>query len=170
MPRFLRQSFPLDALRNENFARIEPGVLRVVRWLFGIGAVPVWSCEGHRRDANRSVWFPKDIWQLVRGKPYVICAGCRRTTKRRKGGIYTAMRLLDEGFGPFRLFYLHVPDRRQGNHLLYRIRWVGRGRNYFAVVFADKLAAMPMSAQLRTLKRMLRRKADHRSSKEAGRG
>lgn len=146
--RMCRQSFPIDALRNEGFRRIELGVLPAVRALIRFGATPIWSCAGHQRYPEPSVWFPRSTWRLVRGRPYVICAGPRISRSTNRSAVYNAMRLLEEGRGPLRLFYLHIPRTPNGENLRYRIRWC-KARNFFAVVFADRMAVFTGDEQER---------------------
>jgi hypothetical protein len=144
--RISRCSFPLNHLRYENYRRIEPGILPAVKALVRARCVPVWSCQGHPRDRRPSSWFTGKTWRLVRGRPFVVCSGTRFSTKKKQGAVYAAMRLLDEGRGPLRLIYLHVRKGRAGDDLMHRVRWV-RGREFYAIVFADKRAVLTLAEQ-----------------------
>jgi len=139
--------------------RIEPGILPVVKLLIRMRAVPVWSCEGghgwHPSSPNRW-WFNRTIWPLVRGKPFVICVGGRWSRGSRAGAVTTCLRLLEDGYGPLRLLYLHIVPGRWGDNLLRRVRWT-RAKWYYAIVFADRRATMPLRQQERAASRGRRR-------------
>lgn len=145
--RISRFSMPLDYIRDEKYARIEPGILPAVKALIRSGAVPVWSCEGHPHSREpTSVWFPPETWRLIRGKPFVICAGPRFSSKTTKGAICSSMRLLDDGRGPLRLIYLRVPKTPSGAFLLHKVRWCRTAR-FYAIVFADQRSVLTLQEQ-----------------------